>query len=45
MANEFVEQSIAAVEKDQCTLARSNEIMADDESYSPEQRKAAYEDK
>lgn len=45
MADEFVEQSIAAVEKDERTLARSNEVMADDESYSPEQRKAAYEDK
>ena len=45
MADEFVEQSIAAVEKDERALARSDEVMADDESYLPEQRKAAYEDK
>lgn len=40
MADEFVEQSIAAVEKDERALGRSNEVMADYESYSPEQRKA-----
>ncbi len=40
MADEFVEQSIVAVEKDEHALARSNEVMADDENYSPEQRKA-----
>lgn len=45
MANEFVEQGIAAVEKDERALAQSKEVMADDKNYSPEQRQAAYEDK
>lgn len=31
MADEFVEQSIAAVEKNERALARSNEVMADNE--------------
>lgn len=44
MADEFVEQGIAAVEKSERALAQSKEVMADDKNYSPEQRKAAYED-
>lgn len=45
MANDFMEQRIEAVEKNESALSQSKEVIADDKNYSPKQRQAAYEDK
>lgn len=45
MANDFMEQRIEAVEKNERALSQSKEVIADDKNYSPKQRQAAYEDK